>query len=1141
MSFSICLAHLRSHSRSRLRFRSPAAPRLRRPRALLAFTLVALLASPSSLRTRAQAPTIIVDRTVDAPDIAPGDGTCAMAGGGCTLRAAVQESNAHPGPDVIELPAGTYALTLIGEDDAGATGDLDATDALTVRGAGAAATVLDASAVERAVQAPTEASLEIDALHVVGSRSDDSSARWRGAIEVGGALTLDGVTVEGGTGIGVLLSTATPGRIERSSITGNRGGGIRTTAPLAITDSRIEDNGPASGVFAGTDAGGVFADADVYIARSHLGGNRPLALDGQLDRAHYTVRDSTLLDNGVRGILTAVNTTFDGGSALRLEAGSALTNVTLTGAADTQVLVAYRGAIRLANTAIAGRCLLESAVYSGGGNVVTSDSCAAALPDMAITADLALGPLADNGGPTWTRSPLAASPLRGAGAASACPTFDQRGFARPPASRCDSGAVEVGASAVGAPTPTPHDWANGPRPWSTLQPYATPESVAPRADFGLDVVAQAGGASRALALDGDRAWVSVGAWLVALDRRDAAHPVELGRLRLPELITAIAHDAGSGRLAVRTTDALAVVDGADPSRPTRIAWLPLPAMPGAPSWGERALEGGVAVADGSIAVVSGDDNRWDGDGRMAIWVATIGPGAAPRWRGFARPTISFGNVGGSSPPLAWPIVAGGARAWVGIGSSVAALDVADPDAPLVTGHLDLYARVTSLALAGDRLFAGLIRTAGRPYDDPLIELAVLDPGVGAPTQRTLAPLSMAAADALAADGAGVVALCASCRQPLFQAFARAAGDTLTPGEPIPVARHVRALAVAGDDVVLALGDGGIAARPRAADGAALGGLWDPPGPAADVVGDGDWAAWTTSLAPAEGFRAPDLEVVEPSVQPLGRVAAWTAPHQSRPRPPRVGRIDLDGPRSGHLVVAGAGLWAIDLTDRAAPGLRLLVDRNVEDAVVDGATAWIVEDGRAEALDVGTPGGARSLGLLRGAGGRIVGLELNADRLVARHADGPIATYDPAASTGPAPAGVFSRSSGGDDGQALLHGGALVVAQRSVEIEPWNGVGMAEDGASPIDLGVRCPCDARGVTPDGRFVWIADGWHGVSVIDVADPRRPFLAAHAPIPGEALRIAVAGDRVLVAAGDGGVVVLRRSALAARAWLPWAGRGR
>ncbi|MFN8423940.1 MAG: hypothetical protein U0470_11370 [Anaerolineae bacterium] len=44
---------------------------------------------------------------------------------------------------------------------------------------------------------------------------------------------------------------------------------------------------------------------------------------------------------------------------------------------------------------------------------------------------------------------------------------------------------------------------------------------------------------------------------------------------------------------------------------------------------------------------------------------------------------------------------------------------------------------------------------------------------------------------------------------------------------------------------------------------------------------------------------------------------------------------------------------------------------------------------------------------------------------------------------------------------------------------------------------------------------------MSVIDVADPRRPFLAAHAPIPGEALRIAVAGDRVMVAAGDGGVV--------------------
>ncbi|QIN84367.1 hypothetical protein GBA63_18260 [Rubrobacter tropicus] len=45
--------------------------------------------------------TFTVSSTGDGVDADVGDGTCAAADGGCTLRAAIQETNLHPGPDTI--------------------------------------------------------------------------------------------------------------------------------------------------------------------------------------------------------------------------------------------------------------------------------------------------------------------------------------------------------------------------------------------------------------------------------------------------------------------------------------------------------------------------------------------------------------------------------------------------------------------------------------------------------------------------------------------------------------------------------------------------------------------------------------------------------------------------------------------------------------------------------------------------------------------------------------------------------------------------------------------------------------------------------------------------------------------------------
>src|SRR6266545_462386 len=110
----------------------PRAAAMRRSLPLLAAAfLTGYLAffAPGSARAAA----FTVNSTIDAVDANPGDGACASASGECTLRAAVPETNAMPGPNTILMPAGTYLLSIFGGfDDAAASGDLDVNDELEI-------------------------------------------------------------------------------------------------------------------------------------------------------------------------------------------------------------------------------------------------------------------------------------------------------------------------------------------------------------------------------------------------------------------------------------------------------------------------------------------------------------------------------------------------------------------------------------------------------------------------------------------------------------------------------------------------------------------------------------------------------------------------------------------------------------------------------------------------------------------------------------------------------------------------------------------------------------------------------------------------------------------------------------------------
>src|SRR3954451_18645297 len=116
--------------------------------------VLALVLACGAAAIIAAAPTSVtelhVDQTADGVDARPGDGVCATAGWRCTLRAAIQEANALPGLQLIVIPAGVYMLTrATSREDAGASGDLDVTADVELRGAGAQVTVIDGGSHDR--------------------------------------------------------------------------------------------------------------------------------------------------------------------------------------------------------------------------------------------------------------------------------------------------------------------------------------------------------------------------------------------------------------------------------------------------------------------------------------------------------------------------------------------------------------------------------------------------------------------------------------------------------------------------------------------------------------------------------------------------------------------------------------------------------------------------------------------------------------------------------------------------------------------------------------------------------------------------------------------------------------------------------
>lgn len=356
----------------------------------------------------------LVDSFEEGVDANPGDGFCATSEGTCTIRAAVQESNALPGKQVLALTRSLYMLnfdaptilaaafgngTTATAEDGAVSGDLDITGDLEIVGLSADESVIHANGGDRVIEVRNGATLTLRDLGLTGGMAIDNGPGG-GLYNNGGTVLLERVSVNdnfAGTGGGIANHSGSL-RVVASSITGNStiagggGGGISNEADLVLENVTISGNSTGSG-------GGILAQ----------GGSA-------------TLTNVTLYSNIASGAGGGINSN-----------GTALT---------------------INNTILAGN-RAEFGPNCGSGVRSTGHNLLGALTDCTIFGETASNVLVEDAGldilsaneaETFSHMPFDSSRAIDAGTCELA--TDQRGVERPVGQTCDIGAMEYGGLVV---------------------------------------------------------------------------------------------------------------------------------------------------------------------------------------------------------------------------------------------------------------------------------------------------------------------------------------------------------------------------------------------------------------------------------------------------------------------------------------------------------------------------------------------------------------------------------------------------------------------------------------------------------------------------------------------------------------------
>jgi hypothetical protein len=364
--------------------------------------------------------------------------------GAGSLRQAIDDANTTAGDDIIDFNfasgSSPYTITL-------ATAlpnilDASTSGTLTITGLGASSLTIDANKGNFSIfTINTGANLTISGVTFSGAKITSGNG---GAFNNSGSLTISNSTISGNSasnGGGIFNNASGTATITNSTISSNSGrygGGINNSGTLTVNNSTISGNSISN------QGGGIYNNnnASLTVTNSTISGNSAGFAGGGIynNSGILTLSNSTLTGNSVykggalynRGgsIATITNSTFSGNTATRPGGGGGIYNDATLNIANTIIANSTKGGDY--NGGVGGTVNLISS-STAANNLVSSGSFSWATTKT--SAEINLGPLSNNGGPTKTIALGTGSVAIGAGDATISNTapvngLDQRGVTR---------------------------------------------------------------------------------------------------------------------------------------------------------------------------------------------------------------------------------------------------------------------------------------------------------------------------------------------------------------------------------------------------------------------------------------------------------------------------------------------------------------------------------------------------------------------------------------------------------------------------------------------------------------------------------------------------------------------------------------
>ncbi len=457
--------------------------------AALLFSLIPLawfcLAPPARAST-----TITVNST---SDVRADDGSCTLreaiiaANTDTPSGVAIGECPAGSGADTINLPAGTYTITIPGVyEDNSLTGDFDITQTVTIVGAGRMCgsppnpqcTLIKGNSLDRVFDITNTIQVTISQMQIQGG---NASGGWGGGgIRNYGGLTLNGILFDGNSSSAGGLWNAYGASAALDSVTfvnnisSGNAGAIYNKGTLTLTTVALAyDTAAYSGGGLYNDLDGIakLTDVNIYYETAYRGGGIYHNAGSTLLLERVTLYHNSALNGNGAGLYISNS----GGAAnltnVTISSNSALTTTSQGGGifADAWSVVVLTNTTIYNNAASTGGGIYHDStggviwpkntiVYSNttgncaggpytslGYNLEGADTCSfSATGDMTNT-NPSLGSLASNGGFVQTHALLVGSPAInkipfGTNGCGTTVTTDARAYAR--VAPCDIGAFE---------------------------------------------------------------------------------------------------------------------------------------------------------------------------------------------------------------------------------------------------------------------------------------------------------------------------------------------------------------------------------------------------------------------------------------------------------------------------------------------------------------------------------------------------------------------------------------------------------------------------------------------------------------------------------------------------------------------------